>query len=145
MARRKEDSARAISQAAILPFRRMTDGTTQILLITSRDTGRWVIPKGNMTASQTAHGTAVQEALEEAGVRGVTSDRTIGHYDYRKYRGRDHWDLAHVTVFAMEVTVTLDDWKEAAQRQRRWFAQAKAARRVAEKQLRTLIANFTGG
>lgn len=145
MAVKKRD---IIHQTAVLPFRRRPDGDAHaidILLITSRETGRWVIPKGNIGGGQTPHGAAIAEALEEAGVRGRSEDRVIGHYRYHKYRTRDHWDLADVAVYAMEVTDELDDWKEKAERKRKWFPRAKAADRVGEKQLKALIRNFPVG
>jgi 8-oxo-dGTP pyrophosphatase MutT (NUDIX family) len=142
MPRKKRET---LQQIAVLPFRRCDgrgDDAIEILLITSRETGRWVIPKGNIDSGQTPHGAAVTEALEEAGVRGRTEDRVIGHYRYHKYRTREHWDLAEVAVFVMEVTQELDDWKERAERKRKWFSRAKAADRVGEKQLKTLIRTF---
>lgn len=144
MAVKKRD---IVQQTAVLPFRRRPHDDAHaidILLITSRETGRWVIPKGNIDAGRTPHGAAIVEALEEAGVRGRTEDRVIGHYRYHKYRTRDHWDLADVAVFAMEVTQELDDWKEKAERRRKWFPRAKAAERVGEKQLKALILSFRG-
>lgn len=142
MTRKKEEY---LQQIAVLPYRRREgndDTAVDILLITSRETGRWVIPKGNIDSGQTPHGAAVTEALEEAGVRGRTDDRVIGHYRYHKYRTREHWDLAEVAVFAMEVTHELDEWKEMAERKRKWFPRAKAADRVGEKQLKALIRGF---
>jgi 8-oxo-dGTP pyrophosphatase MutT (NUDIX family) len=142
MTRKKEEY---LQQIAVLPYRRRAgndDTAIDILLITSRETGRWVIPKGNIDSGQTPHGAAVSEALEEAGVRGRTDDRVIGHYRYHKYRTREHWDLAEVAVFAMEVTHELDAWKEMAERKRKWFPRAKAADRVGEKQLKALIRRF---
>ena len=137
-----------VQQTAVLPFRRRPHRDAHaidILLITSRETGRWVIPKGNIDSGQTPHGAAIAEALEEAGVRGRSEDRVIGRYRYHKYRTRDHWDLADVAVYAMEVTDELDDWKEKAERKRKWFPLAKAADRVGEKQLKALIRGFRIG
>lgn len=145
MRRTKRDS---LQQAAMLPFRRhgQDDGADiDILLITSRETGRWVIPKGNIDSGLTPHGAAIVEALEEAGVRGRSDDRVIGRYRYHKYHTREHWDMAEVSVFAMEVTRELDDWKEKAERKRKWFSRAKAADRVSEQQLKALIRNFRDG
>ena len=144
MARKKRDS---LQQIAVLPYRFRDDGdasSIDVLLITSRETGRWVIPKGHIDSGQTPHGAAVSEALEEAGVRGRTEDRVIGHYRYHKYRTRDHWDIADVAVFAMEVTHELGDWKEKTERKRKWFPRAKAADRVSEKQLKALILEYRG-
>ena len=76
-------------QYAALPWR-MTDGTLEVLLLTSRGTGRWVIPKGWPHDSFSSAHSAAQEAYEEAGIRGAITREPIGSYRYDKNarRGR---------------------------------------------------------
>src|SRR3546814_17929378 len=76
-------------QIAVLPYRfdgPGMDGPTEILLITSRGTGRWVIPKGNPLNGMPRHASAAVEAEEEAGVIGAVCPTPIGSYQYRKQR-----------------------------------------------------------
>ncbi|MEN9850080.1 MAG: hypothetical protein RL128_243, partial [Pseudomonadota bacterium] len=53
---------------------RMHRGKVEVLLITSRDTGRWVIPKGWPIDGLAPAQTAAREAWEEAGVEGDIAD-----------------------------------------------------------------------
>ena len=75
-----------INQFGVLPFRIDPERGLQILLVTSRDTGRWVIPKGNPIPRLQGHGTARREAYDEAGIEGALSQSPIGSYAYVKHR-----------------------------------------------------------
>ena len=109
-----------------------------ILLVTSRDTGRWVIPKGWPTKRLKAHEAAAREAMEEAGVSGKVGTTPIGSYRY--HRPHQAGDQPHnVSVYLIAVRSALDHWPEEAQRERAWFSVSAAARRVAEPELRSLI------
>lgn len=110
-----------------------------ILLVTSRDTGRWVLPKGNPMLGISSHRAAAREAEEEAGVRGTIARKPLGRFPYRKWRSAKRFELAKVDVFALKVRTELDSWKEQGQRERRWFPRAEAAALVDEPELRTLI------
>lgn len=132
-------------QIAVLPYRTLgpsSDAPIEVLLITSRGTGRWVIPKGGMKKMLTPHGSAAAEAEEEAGVLGAVCPVPLGSYRYRKRRpsGASVW--ADVDVFPFAVTHELDTWDEQHQRERRWFALADAAAAVDEPDLRALIRSF---
>jgi uncharacterized protein Yka (UPF0111/DUF47 family)/8-oxo-dGTP pyrophosphatase MutT (NUDIX family) len=134
-----------IRQIAALPYR--TEGTAidapvRILLVTSRGTGRWVIPKGNAQAGASSHNAAANEAEEEAGVRGPVCPTSIGSYRYRKRRSNGASLMVDVEVFPLSVTDELDDWKEKTQRERRWFTLSEAAEAVDEEDLRDLIRSF---
>jgi 8-oxo-dGTP pyrophosphatase MutT (NUDIX family) len=129
-------------QYAALPWRRAAE--LEILLITSRETKRWVIPKGWPMDGRTDAESAAQEAYEEAGIRGHMTDTAIGFYEYEKRgQGRGRKRL-RVDVFAMEVTEVLDLWPEAHQRRRRWLSPQQAAGLVDEPKLAALIRGFAG-
>lgn len=112
-----------------------------MLLITSRDTGRWVIPKGNTTPGAASHQAAAREAFEEAGVTGEMCPTDVGAFRYLKRRP-DGDVTASVTVYPLAVRDQADDWPERGQRQVRWFALPDAAEQVAEGGLKTIIRNF---
>lgn len=134
-----------IRQIAALPYRtegNAIDAPVRILLITSRESGRWVIPKGNPTAGISAHAAAALEAEEEAGVCGLVCPTPIGSYRYRKRRRNGASLMVDVDVFPLAVNQELDRWKEQGQRERRWFALAEAAEAVEEPDLRDLIRSF---
>lgn len=115
----------------------------QVLLITSRDTGRWIIPKGWPIDGLSSHEAALQEAWEEAGVRrGNCTGRQIGSYTYDK-RKKSGWCLQVETlVYAVCVEDIRDDYPEADQRRREWVSPREAARRVDEPELQRLLMNF---
>jgi hypothetical protein len=118
------------------------DASVQVLLVTSRGSGRWVIPKGNFGKSILPHVAAAQEAEEEAGVHGAVCPVPLGSYRYRKRRGSGASLMADVDVFPLAVTVEMAAWKEQHQRERRWFSLKDAADAVDEEDLRELIRSF---
>jgi predicted phosphate transport protein (TIGR00153 family) len=134
-----------LRQIAVLPYRfggPAQDGPTEVLLITSRETKRWVIPKGNPLTGMTRHAAAAIEAEEEAGVIGAVCPTPIGSYQYRKRRGNGAAVLLDVEVFPLAVTNELADWKEMDERERRWFPFDAAAAAVEEPDLQALIRSF---
>jgi predicted phosphate transport protein (TIGR00153 family) len=114
----------------------------QVLLVTSRESGRWVIPKGNFANTVSPHSAAAREAEDEAGVRGAVCPTALGTYRYRKRKGSGAALMADVEVFPLAVSEELPDWKEKKQRQRRWFSLSDAANAVEEPDLRDLIRTF---
>ena len=114
----------------------------QVLLVTSRESGRWVIPKGNFGNNVLPHEAAAQEAEEEAGVRGAVCPTPLGTYRYRKRKGSGASLMADVEVFPLSVNEQLTEWKEKKQRERRWFSLSDAANAVEEPDLRDLIRSF---
>ena len=109
--------------------------------MTSRDTGRWVVPKGWCARGLADSEAALREAFEEAGVRGTITGEPIGAYVYAKPDAAPPGRL-RVAVFAMEVTEELEHWPEEHQRRRHWAAIGDAARLVREPRLRKLIAGL---
>lgn len=118
---------------------RMHRGRVEVLLITSRDTGRWVIPKGWPIAGKTPEGSAAQEAWEEAGVTGEATAAALGLYSYDKTRKSREALPCVVQVFALRVDALAKRFPERKERRRRWFPAEKAARLVAEPELRALM------
>ncbi|UWR21634.1 NUDIX hydrolase [Sulfitobacter sp. S190] len=130
-------------QVAALCLRHSPSGATEVLLITSRDTGRWIIPKGWPMDGMSDAEAAAQEAWEEAGVEVATVDATpVGSFDYDKGLKDGASTPVRATVFRADVKGMCDDFPEAAQRKRAWFAPATAARLVAEPQLRDLLVSL---
>jgi len=128
-----------------LPYRTAgpaLNAPVSILLVTSRETRRWVVPKGNLAAGTDPHIAAAQEAEEEAGVRGAVCPTPLGSYRYRKRRGNGASLMADVEVFPLAVSEELDAWKEQDQRERRWFSLSEASAQVDEPDLRDLIRSF---
>ena len=114
-------------------------GTGRVLLITSRGSGRWIIPKGWPMTGRTLAEAALQEAWEEAGVRTDRPLRELGSYRYRKKQDRGFGIPVEARIFAVEVSGLADKFPEAGQRRRRWFAPAQAADLVDEPELKALL------
>lgn len=129
-------------QAAVLPWRRAEDGCVEILLVTSRGTGRWVLPKGWPEGREALHDAAAREAVEEAGASGAVSSGEAGRYHYAKKRRSGLEWRCEVAVFPLEVDRLAEKWPEQKKRVRRWFRAQDAARLVAEPDLGELIDKF---
>lgn len=112
------------------------------MLISSRETRRWVLPKGWPMKGRKPHTAAAREALEEAGLVGHVAKSSIGTFDYQKRLENGASLKCTVTVFPMKVQRELKHWREATQRARQWFSIDEATRVVDEMQLRTLIEQF---
>jgi 8-oxo-dGTP pyrophosphatase MutT (NUDIX family) len=121
---------------------RMAGGVTRILLITSRDTGRWVIPKGWPMRRRSEAEAAAREAYEEAGVRGEVVARSLGLFAYEKRLSKSRALMLVVRVFPLEVRELLRTFPETGQRRIKWFTRDKAAERVAEPDLAAIIRGF---
>lgn len=126
-------------QYAALPHRLSSAGLLDVMLITSRDTGRWVLPKGWPMRGKTAPQAAAREAYEEAGIVGQASAVSVGAYHYRKRRRRRPSLLCRVEVFPLDVLDELKRWPERRQRRRAWFSSEDAAELVDEGELKALI------
>lgn len=111
----------------------------KVLLITSRGTGRWIIPKGWPMEGRSLTGAAAREAWEEAGVEGRIVHDPVGRYRYQKDQDSGFAIDVDVRVFLLYVTATRSDFPEADERERRWFSPQEAAERVAEPGLRALF------
>jgi len=128
-------------QVAALPMRVDESGSIQVLLLTSRETRRWIIPKGWTMKGRKPWEAAAQEALEEAGVVGRAGKKPIGNYLYFKRR-EAHFDLCRVDVYPLAFAKQLKVWREKNQREARWFGLAEAATLVEEAGLVALLENL---
>ncbi|TCP60333.1 8-oxo-dGTP pyrophosphatase MutT (NUDIX family) [Rhodovulum bhavnagarense] len=129
-------------QVAALCFRKGPDGP-EILMITSRDTGRWILPKGWPKPGLNAEGTACEEAWEEAGVRAKKAPaRKIGQYHYDKRLKGGVPVLTEVDVYAVEVENLHKTFPEMSERTRRWMSPPEAAAAVDEPDLKELLENL---
>ena len=125
-----------------MPYRAAATGGVSVLLVTSRESKRWVVPKGNPTSSDPPHVAAAIEAEEEAGVRGTVCPIPLGSYRYRKRRKTGASLMFDVDVYPLLVSQELDAWKEAGERTRKWFSLQEAAGMVEEPDLAELIRSF---
>lgn len=128
-----------LTQYGVLPVRTTADGGLEVMLITSRDTKRWVVPRGNPIPGKSPPESAAQEAFEEAGIVGAVEPEAIGLYTYEKRRRLRGPVPASVHLFRMEVAEERDEWPEKGQRERRWFPVGEAAAAVDEDELAVLI------
>jgi 8-oxo-dGTP pyrophosphatase MutT (NUDIX family) len=136
-----DSRARAI-QFAALPYRPKGKSELEVMLITSRDTGRWIIPKGWPKNGIPPHDAAAEEAFEEAGVAGKISQQPIGSYSYTKTMKNGNATQCHVRVFALRVTRQHKSWPEKQERKIKWYGPDEAVRFVHEPYLRRIIRNF---
>ena len=140
--RRKPQSSRQIQYAA-LPYRAKGKSQLEIMLVTSRGTRRWIIPKGWPKRGMPPYDTAAKEAFEEAGVIGKVRKRPIGSYPYDKILEKGDKASCRVQVFALRVTHQRKRWPEKRERKVRWYPPAEAARFVRDPHLRRIIRKFT--
>ena len=120
---------------------RVVGNKVQVLLITTRGSKRWIIPKGWPMRGMTPARAAMQEAWEEAGVKGKGSDHCLGLFAYSKVI--DKRDLpCIVMVYPVKVSKLVKTYPEVGQRRRKWFSPKKAAARVAEPELAKILATF---
>lgn len=129
------------TQYAALCYR-FDKGQLQILMITSRDTGRWVIPKGWPMGEMDPPRAAAREAWEEAGVEGKVGTQVLGLYSYTKRMHKGDDLPCVVAVFPLKVKALRDKFPERHERTRKWFTPKKAASKVHEPELAELLLHF---
>lgn len=111
----------------------------RVVLVTSRQTRRWVVPKGWIEPEEPPHLSAMREAYEEAGLRGEALPVALGRYVYPKRLGGGAVVPTEVLVFRLNVQRLLPDWPERKERTRRLFTAEAAAAVVAEAGLAELL------
>jgi uncharacterized protein len=128
-----------LRQAGVIPYR-VIGGKVQVLLVTSRGTGRWIIPKGNVAAGSTSLHAAEEEAFEEAGIKGVVDSAIpLGSYTYGKRLGSGDVRPAVVEVYLLRVLRQVKKWRERGQRVLEWVSIEQAIARHGEPGLEPLL------
>lgn len=129
---------RSLQMAALC--HRPSNNGREYLLVTSRDTGRWIIPKGWPIRGLASNETALREAWEEAGVvKGRVTAEPIGRYSYNKRRANGFEVPVETLVYSVAVQDLSDDFPEAHERKRRWVSADTAADLVNEAELKSLF------
>ncbi len=123
-------------QSSVIPYK-LSKGTLEILMITSRKKKRWIFPKGIIDEGLMPNESAAKEALEEAGILGEISSELIGKYKYKKWGGK-----CKVRVYGMKVTTILSRWVEEDFRERKWMNINEAVDLVKEKKLKKILQKF---
>ena len=124
------------SQSGAIPYR-LINGEFQVLLITTRGRKRWIVPKGIVEQDLSPAESALQEAYEEAGVKGRIQITPMGGFQFEKWGG-----TCSVTVFPLAVEEVLDKWPESKVRQRKWVSIQSAPDMVDEPDLKRMIAEI---
>ena len=132
-----DQSARVRHQVAAVPVRIGARGTIEVLVISTRGSGRWTVPKGWPMPGRSDAEAAAQEAYEEAGVRGSIAMEPLGTFEYVKRRN-DNMTLL-VTVYRLDVTLRVRRWRERGERRQRWLTASAAADCVAWTGLAEII------
>lgn len=130
------------SQYAVLPVA-VRNGEFSVMLVTSRETHRWILPKGWPEKGMTPAAAAAKEAYEEAGLMGEVETTPYGHFHYDKRLRTGEVVPCEVDVFLMRVDRELEDWPERSQRKRRWVSPAQAADMIQESDLAQLLLRLT--
>ena len=134
----KTVTARRIQYGA-LPYRLSNGSRAEFMLVTSRETRRWIIPKGWPKKGKSPHQLAAREAFEEAGVRGSIAKRSLGSFSYKKGLKEGGMVECEVRVFPLKVKRQSKEWPEKNERKVKWLPAAKAAEKVKEPMLSKLI------
>ena len=136
--RRKITAARRVQYGA-LPYRVSAGSRPQFMLVTSRETRRWIIPKGWPKKGKSPHHSAAREALEEAGVVGAIARRPVGTFSYEKRLRNGGAVVCQVRVFPLEVRRQNKQWPEKRERVVKWLSASQAAEKVKEPKLSAII------
>jgi len=139
MSNAKKTAEHTRVQYAALPYRVSAAFGTEVLLVTSRETKRWIIPKGWPNRAKDPWDSAAQEATEEAGVVGKIGQKPIGSYSYAKRLRSGKTVVCEVEVFPLKVKRQRKSWREMGQREWAWFSPANAAKAVGEPELGSIV------
>ena len=134
----RSGSARRVQYGA-LPYRVSNGSGAKFMLVTSRETRRWIIPKGWPKKGQSPRRLAAREAFEEAGVIGAIGKRALGSFSYEKRLKNGKMIECKVRVFPLEVKRQRKRWPEKQERKVKWLSGPKAAEKVKEPMLSEII------
>jgi 8-oxo-dGTP pyrophosphatase MutT (NUDIX family) len=126
-------------QYGALPYRVNHGSRAEIMLVTSRETRRWIIPKGWPKKGKSPHRSAAREAFEEAGVVGSVGKRSVGSFSYEKRLKNGGMVECEVRVFPLEVKRQSKAWPEMQERKVKWLSAAEAAEKVKDPMLSEII------
>ncbi|MFM2041434.1 MAG: hypothetical protein RLY86_10 [Pseudomonadota bacterium] len=132
---------RRARQCAALPIRVTPDGV-EVMLVTSRETRRWILPKGWLERGTEPEAMAAREAWEEAGLRGRVRPGVYAEYHYDKRLPSGRLRPCRVDVYLLLVDMVADAWPEQGQRERRWLTPAQAAFACGESGLVPILLGF---
>jgi 8-oxo-dGTP pyrophosphatase MutT (NUDIX family) len=104
----------------------------EVLLVTSRETKRWILPKGNPKKHKKSYEVAAEEAFEEAGLKGKASQKPFYTFDSYKRLGPGKMVPCRVRVFSLAVKREHVNWPEKGERERAWMTFAEAAHNAGE-------------
>jgi 8-oxo-dGTP pyrophosphatase MutT (NUDIX family) len=124
-------------QSGAIPYA-IVDGTPVFLLVTSRQRGHWIFPKGRIAEDMHPWESALREAYEEAGVEGTIAGRPVGAYRAWKTRGVRRF-VIEVSMYPLLVERQHDNWRETGERYRHWVTLADATRLITDKRLISLV------
>ncbi|MGN6584969.1 MAG: NUDIX hydrolase [Rhizobiaceae bacterium] len=134
----RAEKGKAVHQIAALPFRIGEDGKIEVMLVTSRETRRFTLPKGWRMKGKSDRQAAAIEARQEAGVKGRMLKQSPGSYHYWK-RLPTAFVRVDVDVYLLAVEEEQKRWKEKVERSRAWLSPEDAALLVDEPELATLL------
>lgn len=131
-------------QCAAIPYRRTQSGDLEILLVTSRGKGNWILPKGKVKPGKTAAVSAQEEVYEEAGAHGVVDQPLVTRFDLRRTATAADKDAVReeMQVFSLEVESLALVWPEMFQRQRRWVSVPEALEVIRNARFRRALQDF---
>jgi len=119
----------------------MQNGDLEILLVTSRGKGNWILPKGKVKPGKTAALSAQEEVYEEAGAVGIVDQALVARFDLKApMAGQDARE--EMQIFSLEVETLALVWPEMFQRQRRWTSLRDALELVKNARIRRALKEF---
>lgn len=111
---------------------RMREGKVEVLLVTSKSTRRWILPKGWPILSRRAHRTAAIEAFEEAGVTGKVHKNPFASFSSYKGGEAGLKLRTEILVFLVDVESEAEEFPDSAERDVRWVSIKEAVRMTSE-------------
>ena len=122
-----------IKHSCVIPYR-VSNGSIELLLITSIKKQKWIFPKGFIEFNLSAFESAKKEAYEEAGVIGENETVELGSFELKKKNSS-----SYVKIFSMEVTKELKDYPEKNLRKRKWFTVKEALENIENSDIKNFV------